>query len=57
MGFGCWLEPLGSSSSMTLNVSPDFISPFGEGDAETVVLSHAKNSNRVEQNTVTQKNS
>lgn len=57
MSFGCWLEPLSSSSSVTLNVSPDFISPFEEGDAETVVLSRAKNSNTVEQNTVTQKNS
>ena len=38
MSFGCWLEPLSSSSSVTLNMSPDFMSPFGEGDAETVVL-------------------
>lgn len=49
MSFGCRLEPLSSSSSVTLNVSSDFISPFGEGDAGTVVLSHAKNSNTEEQ--------
>lgn len=29
MSFGCWLEPLSSSSRVTLNVSPDFMPIWG----------------------------